>query len=273
MCRASHEGGRRCPGCLDPRRQARARIRQRIGRYDRAARRANAAGDWSKVEHYAALLDRDVAAYQADTTLPPAPAEEPSRAAEFTVDRTVDWTDDDLVQALGDLGQDPAAQDQIVATLEWRDQQAQVRDAELAEHQAQRDREAAAAWAAAISDPNDASPLTNPARRSARQLTPDQVCREEYDSFVYTAYLAAETECRGHLLTRDAEAAGVDPVTLFSGPAARARKHASEELRAWWAGHGRVTYSEWRFQWFGRESDRKAARTARYQSLGEAAMA
>lgn len=43
--------------------------------------------------------------------------------------------------------------------------------------------------------------------------------------------------------------------------------------QAWWTRNGRITYSEWKFQWFGRASDRKAALTARHQSLGEVAMA
>jgi hypothetical protein len=47
------------------------------------------------------------------------------------------------------------------------------------------------------------------------------------------------------------------------------RKYASEELRTWFARHGRITYGEWKYNWFGRESDRKGARTARYESLGE----
>jgi hypothetical protein len=165
MCRATYEGGRRCPGCSDPGRRALARIRQRIGRYDRAARRANTAGDWAKVERYAALLDRDVAAYETATS-PPAAAPA-SRAGEFTPAATVDLADEQLLAAYGELGQDPAAQDQIIATLEWRDEQAQLRDREIAEHREQQQREQAAAWAAAVADPNDASPLTNPARRGA----------------------------------------------------------------------------------------------------------
>jgi hypothetical protein len=74
------------------------------------------------------------------------------------------------------------------------------------------------------------------------------------------------------LLNRDGLAGGVDPASLFSGPASRVRKYASEELRTWFARHGRITYGEWKYQWFGRESDRQTARTARYQSVGEATL-
>jgi hypothetical protein len=92
------------------------------------------------------------------------------------------------------------------------------------------------------------------------------VCREEYRAHVYTQYLDAETACRGHLLSREGQAAGVDPLSLFSGPAARANKYASAELLEWWSGHGRITVAEWRYQWFGRDSDRHAARTAKHES-------
>jgi hypothetical protein len=278
MCRSTAErppAGKRCPGCTDPARQELARIRQRIGRYDRAARTANERGDWAALERYVALLDLDVAAYEhaADAAVG-MPAAAVSRAGEFTPAATVDWSDDELMRAFGELQHDPAAQEQILATLDWRDELDRQRDAEIAaeiaaeEQRRRRDREdQERAWLAAE---EDASPLTNPARRVARKLSPEQVCREEYDAHTYSAYLEAETACRGHLLTREAIAKGVHPLTLFSGPAVRARKYASEELRTWWARNGRITYAEWKYLWFGRESDKQGARTARHQSLGEA---
>ncbi|WP_143253878.1 hypothetical protein [Amycolatopsis keratiniphila] len=274
MCRAKHDGGRRCPACTDPARRPLARIRQRIGRYDRAARRANEAEDWDTLLRYVELLDRDVAAHEAATaaaTEPPASLP-PSRAAEFTPAATVDLSDDQLAAALAELDDDPRAQEQVLDTLEWRDQLAQQRDAEIAAHEQEQERqrrEREAAWQAAA-EAEDASPLTNPARRPSRQLSAEQTCREEYDVHTYTSYLDAETECRGQLLNREGLARGIDPLSLFSGPAARARKYSSEELRAWWARNGRITYTEWRYQWLGRDSDREAARTAKFQSLGEA---
>jgi hypothetical protein len=251
-------------------RRAHAAIRQRIGRYDRAARAATERGDWEGVARYVALLDRDLAQYERATGSAAAPVAPDTVAAQYTPERTVDWSDDDLILAWGELGDDPAAQDQIIATLDWRATADAARDAEIAGHEQRQQAERQAreqAWREADAD---ASPLTNPARRPGRRLRPEQVCREEYDGFVYTNYLAAESECRGQLLTREGVAKGIDPATLFSGPAARARKYASPELRTWWARHGRITYSEWRYQWFGRESDRAAATTARHQSLGEA---
>ena len=189
-------------------------------------------------------------------------------AAEYTPAATVDWSDDDLLSAWTELGDDPAAQDQIMATLEWREEIRAARDAEIAAHEQQQRAEHARAWSVAERD-EDASPLTNPACRPTRRLRPEQACREEYDGFVTTNYLAAESDCRGVLVNRAGRAAGVDPASLFCGPASRVRKYASEELRSWFGRHGRITYGEWKYEWFGRASDRQAARTARYESLGE----
>lgn len=274
MCRSCAERpphGRRCPGLNNPVRRRQAQIRQRIGRYDRAVRAASERGDWAAVEKYVALLDRDVALY--DSTNPPsdgadAQAWPDTLAGEYTPAVTVDWSDDDLLTAWTELGDDPAAQDQIMATLEWREEIREARDAEIAAHEQQQRAERERAWSTAV-ETEDASPLTNPVCRPVRRLTPEQACREEYDSFVATNYVAAENDCRGVLLNRAGLAASVDPASLFCGPASRVRKYASEELRSWFARHGRVTYGEWKYEWFGRDSDRNAARTARYQSLGE----
>jgi hypothetical protein len=192
-------------------------------------------------------------------------------AGQYTPAATVDWSDDNLIMAWAELGDDPAAQDQIMATLDWRAQVEAARDAELAEHaqRQQAEREAREqAWQEAR-EREDPSPLTNPVRRPIRRLTPEQSCREEYDSHLATVYEVAETDCRGQLLNRTGLAKGIDPQTLFTGPASRVRAYASEELRTWFGRHGRITYVEWKYQWLGRDSDRAAARTARYASIGE----
>lgn len=226
-----------------------------------------------------ALLDRDVARYSAVTSPPDqqvnalagALVAPDTTADDYTPAATVDWSDDDLLTAWTELADDPAAQDQIMATLEWREEITAARDAEIAAHeahQAQQRAERERAWSAA-EQTEDASPLTNPARRPARKLTPEQACREEYDAFVRDSYVSAENDCRGAMLNRDGIASGIDPSSLFCGPASRVRKYASEELRTWFERNGRITFGEWKYNWFGRQSDRKAAINARYQSLGE----
>ncbi|WP_445396452.1 phage minor capsid protein [Streptomyces sp. LE64] len=68
--------------------------------------------------------------------------------------------------------------------------------------------------------------------------------RELYDEYVYRQFLAAEADLSGYLLTKKAAAAGHAPVGLFSGPARIAYARASDELKAWWAQHGRLTQAE-----------------------------
>jgi hypothetical protein len=274
VCRAISEGGRRCPSCANTADRAQANIRQRIGRHDRKAREAADHHDWDRETHYINLLERAISDYERAAASPPveAPAPPPTRACEYTPMAAIEMTDDELAAALNELNDDPAAQDQIIETLEWREAMRQERDADIAAslEQKRRDTEAReAAWLREWEN-GDASPLTNPARRNERRLKPEQVCREEYDTHLYTSYLQAENECRGVLLSRAGQTQNIDPEPLFSGRADRVRKYASEELKTWFARNGRITYSEWKFQWFGRESDRQAARTARYQSLGEA---
>ncbi|MFE9099032.1 phage minor capsid protein [Streptomyces sp. NPDC007264] len=72
-------------------------------------------------------------------------------------------------------------------------------------------------------------------RREARAL---------YDEYVYRQYLAAEDATNGYLLNKAAQAAGHNPATLFSGPARIAYARASDELKEWWAEHGRLTQAE-----------------------------
>ncbi|OAR22373.1 phage capsid protein [Streptomyces sp. ERV7] len=68
--------------------------------------------------------------------------------------------------------------------------------------------------------------------------------REMYDEYVYRQYLQAEEDCRGYLLNKQYETQPVDPVSLFRGPARIAYARASDELKAWWARHGRLTQAE-----------------------------
>lgn len=69
--------------------------------------------------------------------------------------------------------------------------------------------------------------------------------RAEYDDYVHAAWLQAELDCRGVLLSRDGLASGVEPAALWSMPEPRAMRLASEELRDWWAANERMTYAQW----------------------------
>ncbi|RGC64994.1 hypothetical protein C5N14_30860 [Micromonospora sp. MW-13] len=94
----------------------------------------------------------------------------------------------------------------------------------------------------------------------------EQARRRQYAELTALAVLQAESATRGNLLAKSAAAAGVDPVSIFSGPRARARKHASEELLRWWEDHPRITYAEYRADQLGDAAGGRRARAARKQA-------
>jgi hypothetical protein len=81
--------------------------------------------------------------------------------------------------------------------------------------------------------------------------------RDEYNSWVHTQWLRAEAECRGVLLNKRAQAAGIDPVDLFTRRLRDLSKYASQELQEWFAqpGNQRLSFPEFRA---GRMDDKKA---------------
>lgn len=79
----------------------------------------------------------------------------------------------------------------------------------------------------------------------------EELARQSWRAKVHEDYFAAEDETRGVMLTRQGEQRGVDPFDLWERNESYARRWASEELRAWWDAHGRVTYAEWKAQLLG----------------------
>ncbi|MBC9714068.1 phage capsid protein [Streptomyces sp. TRM66268-LWL] len=116
--------------------------------------------------------------------------------------------------------------------------------------------EAAALATAHEEDGGDTDERHTITRREARAL---------YDEYVYRQFLAAEDDCRGYLLNKKAAAAGIDPVSLFSGPARIAHARASDELKQWWKEHGRLTQAEFIEQVTG-QSQRWAASARKNES-------
>ncbi|MGH8794551.1 MAG: hypothetical protein ACRDXX_18115, partial [Stackebrandtia sp.] len=105
------------------------------------------------------------------------------------------------------------------------------------------------------------------AHRAAGETREDTV-RRLYREHVDLQYVAAETATRGHMLSKEGVAAGIDPRSLFSGATSRARRYASEDLQRWWAEHGRTTFTEFRAQLLGREADKRAAAVTALQGNG-----
>jgi len=80
----------------------------------------------------------------------------------------------------------------------------------------------------------------NAVKRRARARDRDA----EFRAYLENEWAAAEQATNGYMLNRRGEAADVDPRSLFTGPEARARKYASEELRRYWDQHPRVSRAE-----------------------------
>jgi hypothetical protein len=99
--------------------------------------------------------------------------------------------------------------------------------------------------------------------------TIDQAVARAYDEWVHTEYLSAEEWTRGHMLTAEGQAAGIDPRELWSGNLTRARRYASEELLRYWAEHRRLNKTEFRAHILGRAKDIRAAEVTRFQSQGQ----
>ncbi|GAA4627306.1 hypothetical protein [Cellulomonas oligotrophica] len=71
------------------------------------------------------------------------------------------------------------------------------------------------------------------------------VIRSAFEDYLEARLAAAEADCRSAgLLNARGRAAGIDPRSLFYGPAVRVAAYASPELRDWFAQNGRLTYAE-----------------------------
>lgn len=100
-----------------------------------------------------------------------------------------------------------------------------------------------AAWADDLAAAIAADAAKGVTEETARRVTRREA-RQMYDEYVIRQYLAAEEATNGYLLNPKARAAGHDPTSLFSGPARIAYARASDELKEWWAVHGRLTQAE-----------------------------
>ncbi|RMB83714.1 phage minor capsid protein [Streptomyces shenzhenensis] len=100
-----------------------------------------------------------------------------------------------------------------------------------------------AAWAQELAAAIAADAARGVTAETARQVTRAEA-RAMYDEYVYRQMLAAEHDLNGYLLNKKAQVAGHNPISLFSGPARIAYARASDELKEWWATHGRLTQAE-----------------------------
>jgi len=94
----------------------------------------------------------------------------------------------------------------------------------------------------------------------------EELARKSYQDYVHRQYLAASEATRGVLTTAQGQARGIDHLRLFTSNEAFARKWASDELKAWWDTHGRMTFAEWKAQLL---DDQGAARRQRERQGGD----
>ena len=82
-----------------------------------------------------------------------------------------------------------------------------------------------------------------------------RMMRADFELHRHSMFLRAHTELRGELLNARGRTARIDPASLFMGPSSRVERYASEELKDWFAHHGRLTVGDFEAQWWnGRDS-------------------
>jgi hypothetical protein len=170
-------------------------------------------------------------------------------------------SDDDLAEALVDVGDDEAAVGRVLAELDRRDRAEQDRKRREANRQrrdeardedfdrrlaAGEDAEAAYAAVYGVSEERQRREGAIASLKAAgyRGRGLDELSRSAFKDHARQAYLDAEDVTRGILLNRAGKAAGIHPSSLFTGNEATARKYASEELLGYWQENGRMTLDD-----------------------------
>jgi hypothetical protein len=175
--------------------------------------------------------------------------------------KSIDLTkvdDDKLASLLNSAGDDEAQVDAIIAEMNRRDEIERKIDELVEAGYGYAD-----AWCEAHDidraemDRMEARALLNAQRWQGESIEQciDRLFTEDCDR----RFAQAEHDCKGYLLNEEGRKAKVDPRSLFLGQAKRARKYASDELKAWWMAYGRVTWIEYKAQLTHRPSDIAAA--------------
>lgn len=282
MCRAISQGGRRCRWHTAPTAIGITNAHRRVAYHEsRCDALAGQPGEDRALDNYMrALEELRIAEYvHADQVIDP----DTSRAREFTRDavssRPTEW----LLQQHQALAHDPDAQEEIAERLVEREADGDElpRQGRYAVRRAvdriveemtargdysteQEAREAVAGWFGQKPDEN-----MSEAQRAG--MTEKQA-RAEYEDQIAYEFQRAHEETRGSLLSKRGRAAGVSTEALFRGPLSQVEPYASEELRSYWARHGRLTWSAFRFELLGRDSDRAAHTRAKTQLPTDVAM-
>lgn len=183
---------------------------------------------------------------------------QPSAADGLTSEsiRNLSW--DEVSDLFGRYSHDPEAMEKLELLVDER---------EAAESGPEND---SSQWQQSTPPVGEGDIVTNPTLRPQRKLTPHEVAREEYDSYVYSQYARCESEL-SFMVNQQGQAKGIDGFSLFTGPVSRAKKYGTEEMQAWFANNGRHTLGSFRHGLFGWASDYKAARNARLEGFDHVA--
>jgi len=83
--------------------------------------------------------------------------------------------------------------------------------------------------------------------------------RSEYERYVEEAYNTALEATGGVLVNAEGRAKHIDGLELFTGPAIRAYRYASEELTDYWAHHTRLSMNDFETSWVEGNLEMRAA--------------
>lgn len=73
--------------------------------------------------------------------------------------------------------------------------------------------------------------------------------RYDFEKYIEAEYNRALTVTGGVLVNKTGRALHIDGLDLFTGPAVRAHKYASEELIDYWKHHPRLSLAQYETQW------------------------
>jgi hypothetical protein len=187
-------------------------------------------------------------------------AQTPTAAAgrDFSLAALTRHSEDELMDMVGQYGDDPDALDAIFAAIDHKAEM-EIPAAFVPEPEPE-----SVGWGTYHFDD---SPATNPAKRPERKLSRDDQVAEEFDAYVSTSYARALDHTAGNFINRkmedEAKRRGITSESLFTGPVSTAKKFASEELIAYWEQYGRQTFTSYRYHMFKAPSDAKAAEVVR----------
>lgn len=268
MCRSINQGGRRCRWHTAPTSIGITNAQRRAAYHEsRCDALAGQQGEDRALSNYMrALEDVEIAEYvHTGRVIDPDTSEAHHYSRDAVAHQPTSW----LLQQHQALAHDPDAQEEIAERLVERESDGEelprqgrhaVRRAtdrivadmtERGHYATEGDaRAAVASWFGQKPDED-----MSEARKAG--MTEKQA-RADYEDRLAFEYAQAHEQARGELLSRKGIASGMSSEALFRGPLSQVEPYASDELRAYWAMNGRLTWSAYRYETLGRASDREA---------------